>query len=197
MWTPRVWTQAAEGAELDGAPSFTQRLPTGRGTVHPNPRTKGLQAPPTASNSACSFPNTTESKQNPTHLSTELLFLFVCFYPSTCLRPVPRPVRKKRGTGEERRGGCVSSCARSLRESVRHLVRFLTWTESKIRSQRSPPRDGFMSESLWDFSLPLRTQIQKRSCLAPTTLQNWTARPADEVCCHQFEWDRLPVLLSK
>lgn len=29
--------------------------------------------------------------------------------------------QKKQGTGEKRRGGWVSSCARSLRESVRHL----------------------------------------------------------------------------
>lgn len=176
--TPRVWTQAAEGPELDGAPSFTQRLPRGRGTVHPNTRAKGLQAPLTASNSTCNFPDTAESKQNPTHRSTKLFVLF-CFYLSTCPRSVPPSVRKKRGTGEERRGGWVSSCARSLRESVRHLVRFLTWTEHKIKSQGSSPSDKFMSESLRDFSPPLRTQIPGPSCLAPTTLQNWTALPAD------------------
>lgn len=89
-----------------------------------------------------------------------------------------------------------SGCARSLRESVPHLVQFLVWTWDKMKSQRSSPGDGFMSEPLGDFFSPLRTQIPGSSCLAPTTLPNWT-RSADLTCYHQLEQDTLPVLLSK
>lgn len=127
-----------------------------------------------------------------TSLNGTFFFLVVFICPPVCVLSRGQ-CAKKRGTGEERRGGWGSSCARSLRESVRRLVRFLTWTEGKIKSQRSSPSDGFMSESLRDFSPLLRTQIPGPSCLAPATLQNWTARPADQACCHQFERDVLPV----
>lgn len=76
-----------------------------------------------------------------------------CFNLSTCLRPVPSQCVKSEGTGEERVGGWVSSCARCLRESARHLVGFLTWTEHKIKIQKRSPNDGFMLESLRDFSI--------------------------------------------
>lgn len=75
-----------------------------KGTVHPNTRAQRSPGAVNCIKLQMQLPRPRRIKDNP-HASLEGTF-WVCFYLSTCLRP------GKRGTGEERTGGGVSSCAR-------------------------------------------------------------------------------------
>lgn len=145
----------------------------------------------TASNSTCSFPESTQSKQKPAHNGT------FCFYRSTCLRPVPLQVRKKRRYRW--------NAQRRLPVELRPVPPWVTASFSPVshmdgrqmrESEEASKRQIHAGESGRLFP-SVTHRYPGSSCLAQATLPNWTARTANLASCHHFERDRPPVLLSK
>lgn len=154
----------------------------GRGAAPPNTRERSPGSA-TASNSTCSFPESTQSKHKPAHFLTELL----CFYRSTCLRPVPWQVRKN--------GRYRWSAQRRLPVELRPVPPWVTASFSPVshmdgrqtrESEKASKRRIHAGESGRLFP-SVTHRNPGASCLAQATLPNWTARLASLASCHPFE----------